>query len=220
MVRTAALNRSMRYTLGFALAALLAGCTFTRPESDIPTSYDFGPPPAFKHSNPSISGTVLVAPVSAPAWLDDNGIVYRLLYEDASRTQSYATSKWAAEPAALITDRLRSRLAAISEGIVAPGFSARSDYTLRVELEDFSQHFQAPAQSRVWLRARATLLGTEGRKLLAQRVFDVERVAAPNAPGAVKALTEATDAFLEDVVKWLAEHAKGEEVMRKGDEKK
>jgi cholesterol transport system auxiliary component len=198
--------------LALIFATALPGCTFDRPESHVPTAYDFGPAPAYARSNPAIAGTVLVPSVRAPSWLDDMGIVYRLLYEDKARTQIYAMSKWAAEPAALLTDRLRARLAAVSEGVVAPGFSARSDYTLRVELDDFSQHFEAPAQSRTRLRARASLLNTEGRKLLAQRVFEMERPAEPNAPGAVKALTEAADAFLEDLVKWTAENTKKSDV--------
>ena len=189
------------------LALLFAGCTLGRPESAVPTSYDFGPPPKYARSNPGIAGTVLVAPVRAPAGLDDTGIVYRLLYEDPTRTHVYAMSKWGAEPASLVTDRLRSRFAALAQGVIAPGFSASSDYTLRVELEDFSQHFEAASQSRALVRARATLLDSEGRKLLAQRVFEVKRPAAPNAPGAVKALTEATDVFLEDVARWAVENA-------------
>jgi len=44
--------------------------------------------------------------------------------------------------------------------------------------------------------------------LLAQRVFDINRTAEPNAPGAVKALSEASDAFVEDLVKWTAENAR------------
>jgi cholesterol transport system auxiliary component len=150
----------------------------------------------------------LIAPVRSPAWLDDGGIVYRLLYEDAARTHAYAMSKWSAEPGALLTDRLRSRFAALAHGIVAPGFNVGSDYALRVELEDFSQHFDAPSQSRARVRARATLLDTAGRKLLAQRVFEIERPAAPNATGAVKGLTEATDALLEEVAIWAAENAR------------
>lgn len=195
-----------------------AACTFGRPESVVPTSYDFGPAPAYPRSNPAIAGTVLVAPARAPAGLDDTAIVYRLLYEDATRTHFYAMSRWAAEPASLMTDRLRSRFAALSQGVVAPGFGARSDYTLRIELEDFSQHFPAPSQSRVLLRARATLLGTEGRKVLAQRVFNVERPAAPNAPGAVKALTEANDAFIEELAKWATETFRFAPSSRQGPE--
>jgi cholesterol transport system auxiliary component len=174
----------------------------------VPTSYDFGPTPAYAHANPGIPGTILVPSVQAPDWLDDTGIVYRLLYEDPSRTHVYALNRWASEPAALITDRLRARLAAVSKGVVAPGFSARSDYTLRVELEDFSQTFKAPSESEIQLRARASLLDTENRKLLAQRVFELDRPAEPNAPGAVKALTAATDTLLEDLVKWMSENTK------------
>ena len=190
------------------LASALAACTFEAPVSAVPTLYDFGPPPAYSRSNPAIPGTILVAPVRAPAWLDDTGIVYRLLYEDAARTQTYAMSRWAADPASLLTDRLRSRVAAMAGSVVAPTFGARSDYTLRVELEDFSQHFQAPSQSRVVLRARATLLASEGRTVLAQRAFEVERPAQPSAPGAVKALAESADAFTEELVKWTAANAK------------
>ena len=58
------------------------------------------------------------------------------------------------------------------------------------------------------LRARVTLLASESHKLLAQRVFEIERPAPGNAPGAVKALTEATDAFIEECVKWAANNAK------------
>jgi cholesterol transport system auxiliary component len=197
-----------RGVLGFVSAAILVSCSIEGPPSLTSTSYDLGPPPAYSKSNPAIDGTLLIPPVRAPAWLDETDIVYRLLYEDSSRPQSYAMSRWAAEPASLLTDRIRGRFAAASGGIVMPGYSAGSDYTLRVELDDFSQRFDAPHQSRGMLLARASLLSTRDRKLLAQREFNIERPSAPNAPGAVKALTEATDAFLEDLVKWTAQNAR------------
>jgi len=209
--------RRLPAALAIASVLALAACNLERPESFVPTSYDLGPPPAYARSNPAIAGTLLVPPVRAPGWLDDTGIVYRLLYEAPAGTRVYAMSRWADEPAALVTDRVRARLAAASAGIVEPGFSARSDYSLRVELEDFSQYFKAPSQSEVRLRARVTLLDTDGRMLLAQRVFDINRTAEPNAPGAVKALTEASDAFVEELVKWTIENARG---AKKGDEKK
>ena len=185
-----------------------AACTFTRPESPGLTSYDLGPQPTYAKSNPAIPGALLVPPVVAPAWLDEPAIVYRLMYEDSARPQAYATSRWSAEPASLITDRLRSRFAAASGGVVTPGYSAISDHTLRVELEDFSQRFDAPGSSRATLRARATLLANADRRLIGQRVFEIERAAAPNAAGAVKALTEATHAFLEELVSWTAENTR------------
>jgi cholesterol transport system auxiliary component len=200
--------RSARVIATSILAAMLVACAFERPSSVTPTSYDLGPPPMYPKSIPAISGTVLIPPVRAPAWLDETEIVYRLLYEDSSRPQPYTMSRWAAEPASLLTDRLRRRFAAASQGVITPGYSASSDYTLRVELDDFSQRFSGPENSRGTLRARASLLSTRDRKLLAQREFDVERDSAPNAAGAVKALSEATDAFLEDLVKWTAQNAR------------
>jgi cholesterol transport system auxiliary component len=189
-------------------AVLLVSCSFEGPPSVASTSYDLGPPPAYSKSNPAITGTLLIPPVRAPAWLDETDIVYRLLYEDSSRPQSYAMSRWVAEPASLVTDRIRSRFAAASGGIVTPGYSAGSDYTLRVELDDFSQRFDAPQRSRGTLLARVSLLSTRDRRLLAQREFNIEKPSAPNAPGAVRALTEATDTFLEDLVKWTAQNAR------------
>lgn len=199
---------STRRVLLLALPLLAAACAFETPTSAVPKSYDFGPPPVYTRSNPAIPGTVLVASVRAPAWLEDDAIQYRLLYEDPARTQSYATSRWSAEPAALMTDRVRSRVAAVSQGVVSPEYSARSDYTLRIELEDFSQYFAAPGDSTVMLRARATLLRSEARALIAQRVFDTKRSSEPNAAGAVNALAAATDTFLEDLIKWVEGNVK------------
>lgn len=196
--------RAGRAGVTLALVLMLASCAFEAPVSTVPAEYDFGPPPAYQRANPSIPGIVLVAPVRAPAWLTDDGIVYRLLYEDAGKPQSYAMSRWAGEPASLIGERLSSRLAAATQGVVSPAFGARSDYTLRIELEDFSQHFKAPGEARALLRARATLLGSERRVVLAQRVFDYDGASQPNAAGAVKALSEATDTFLDELLAWIA----------------
>ena len=189
-----------------ALALCLTACTLDRSTVNVSTSYDLGPPPSYSDSKAPIAGTLLIPSVRSPAWLDETDIVYRLLYEDRTRPQSYAMSRWAAEPAALVTDRIRSRFAAAWSGVVTPGYSVSSDYTLRVELDDFSQRFDALGQSRGTLLARATLLSTRDRKLVAQREFNIERPSAPNAAGAVKALTEATEAFLDDLVTWTAQN--------------
>ena len=183
---------------------MLGACAIERPESAVPAEYDLGPPALYAQGESAIPAVVLIASVRAPAWIDSDGIVYRLLYEDASQPRTYTMSRWAAEPPSLLADRLRSRLAAASRGVVSPAFGARSDYTLRVELEDFSQRFDAPGRSYALFRARATLLGSDPRVLLAQRVFEVRQPARPNAPGAVKALTAAADTFLNELLPWIA----------------
>jgi cholesterol transport system auxiliary component len=151
-----------------------------------------------------ITAIIFVPEITSPAWLSGPGIVYRLNYDNAARPQAYALSRWSASPALLLTERLRARLAAATaNGIVAGIDGVRADYVLRVELEDFSQSFDAPNSSRVALRARASLISIPARTLVAQSTFPVEQAApTPDAPGAVQALNAATEEFLEALVKW------------------
>jgi cholesterol transport system auxiliary component len=199
-----------RLALAAALGALFSACSLPIPKVNDPiiaTTYDLGPPRAYQASNPAIPGTLSVPDVSGAEWLDQ-GIVYRLLYEDRAQPQVYTRSRWSADPASLLTERIRSRFAPVAKGVVSPLDSAKSDYTLRIELRDFSQSFESAAKSAAILRARATLIASADRTVLAQREFDVRRDAAPSAEGGVKALSEATDAFLEELVKWTVGSAK------------
>jgi cholesterol transport system auxiliary component len=196
---------SKRAFFACVTVAWLTSCAFDRPESASATVYDFGPQPQHAKANPAVPGSLLIPAVRAPEWLDGTAMVYRLLYQDSARPRVYSLSRWAAEPASLVSDRLRSRFATVARAVVAPGYGVRSDYTLRVELEDFVQTFDAPAASRATLRARATLSDTAGRKLLGQRIFEIDRPAEPNAAGGVKALAEATDAFVEELVAWTVQ---------------
>jgi cholesterol transport system auxiliary component len=190
------------------MIATLVSCGFDRPSSVAPRNYDLGPPPRYSRANPAIAGTVLIPTARAPAWLDEPGIAYRLLYEERDQPRTYAMSRWAADPAALLTERIRSRFAAVSGGVVTPVDTSSADYTLRVDLDDFSQRFDAPSHSRATLIARASLLSTRDRKLVAQRTFAIEREAAPDAAGAVRALTEASGEFVEELVKWAIDSAR------------
>jgi len=65
---------------------------------------------------------------------------YRLAYHDAARLQTYASSRWAADPASLLTLRLRQSLDYTAHG--------KPQYQLRVALEEFSQVFDSPENSR------------------------------------------------------------------------
>ena len=77
---------------------------------------------------------------------------------------------------------------------------------LRLELEEFTQIFDTPHQSRAVIRLHASLIEHNTRSLLAQRNFDTEQAApTPNAAGAVRGLTEASDKLIENLVNWLGE---------------
>ena len=204
-------RKAARLAAAIAVAAL-SGCALG-PQREPVASYDLGPPGGREaERQAAIPAMLLVPDVSAPAWLDGNGIVYRLSYDNNARPHAYAASRWLAPPAALLTQRLRSRLAGAAAGILNVSDGARADYSLRVDLEDFSQSFGAADASRVALRARASLVRLADRALVAQQVFAVDKDApSPDARGAVAALGLAGDEFIEALVQWT-----GEQVRKRG----
>lgn len=192
---------------------LLAGCA--TPRAQTPTAiYDFGLERPFiassvantSSSQPRLSASLLVAATS-PAWLDNPAIQYRLVYHDPARSYTYASSRWAAAPATLLTQRVKGRIAGVSnDGVVSASDGVRADYMLRLELEEFTQIFDTPHQSHALIRLRASLIERSTRSLLAQRSFSTEQAApTANAAGAVLALTEASDKLIENLINWLAE---------------
>jgi cholesterol transport system auxiliary component len=187
----------------------LAACSLA-PKTEQPAIYDLGAPRSHAAAKPGIAAVLYLPDVTAPEWLSGPGILYRLNYDNPARPQPYALSRWSASPAALLSGRLRSRFAAAAaKGIVSGADGVRADYLLRVELEDFSQSFDAPNSSRVALHARASLVNIASRSLVAQRVFVVEQAAAtPDAPGAVQALGAASDEFMESLLKWTEDRLK------------
>jgi cholesterol transport system auxiliary component len=194
-------------TAAWMLAAvLLAGCSAGPTTRDMPAAFDFGAMPADAGGAKTVRASVLLHGVAAPAWLDTPAVVYRLAYQDAARQQSYANSRWAAAPAALLGQRLRAKLSAASEGgVVGGGDGARADYALRVELEEFSQVFDAADRSRGVVVARASLVNTAKRSLIAQRSFTFERASASaDAEGGVRALTAAGGELVDAIVAWTA----------------
>lgn len=196
----------LRATLLLSLA-LLAGCATTQ-SRDGTAGYDFGLSRQDKEANPRLQQDLVVAAVTAPAWMDNAGIYYRLAYQDASRPQAYALSRWVMPPAALLSQRLRASVARASKAAVfTPADGARADYTLRLELEEFSQVFDAADKSRAVVQLRASLIRNRG--VVAQQGFSVERAAAtPNAEGGVQALIAASDAAGNSLIDWLAANMK------------
>ena len=197
----------LRATLLLSLA-LLAACSIAPQSRDGMASYDFGLAAADKEANPRLQHDLLVAAVSAPAWMDNSSIYYRLAYQDAARPQPYAQSHWVMPPAALLGLRLRAGVARASKAAVfTPADGVRVEYTLRLELDEFSQIFDAVDKSRAVVRLRASLI--RNRAVVAQQTFGIERAAAtPNAEGGVRALIAASDEAGSRLIDWLAANMK------------
>lgn len=196
----------MKKAIAALLLLVLSACSLGPTQKDTPATYDLGALPAPGASPPRIRASLMVHGIAAPSWLDSQAIVYRLNYQDAARQQVYAHSRWAAPAAALLTQRLRGQLAAASDGgIIGLADSARADYALRVELEEFTQVFDAVDTSRAVVVARASLVNVSRRVLHAQKTFTVDKPAAsPNAEGGVRALAAASNEMIESVVAWAA----------------
>lgn len=169
------------------------------------TTYDFGLSAQPVAVSDPLPASLAIAEVQAPAWLASDGIVYRLAYENAARPHVYSQNRWVAPPPALLTQRLQETLANVAAGGVTPAAAGVTpDYLLRVELEEFSQVFDARDASRATVRVRASLIDPRRGELLGQRDFHAERPAAPDAAGAARSLREASDAVLHDIAGWLA----------------
>ena len=196
----------MRTTLVLLLAATLSGCTLGPEKKDAAATYDLSGAPSSAAGKTRIRATLLVQPVAAPGWLESNAIVYRLNYQDAARQLNYANSRWAAPVASLVAQRLRAQLAAASDsGIVNLADSARADYALRVELEEFSQVFDTADASRAVIVARASLVNVARRSLQAQKTFTIDRPAAgANAESGVRALSAGSAELVDAIVAWTA----------------
>ena len=205
---------------------VLGGCTLPKP-TGTPLVYDFGPGAV---QTPATSRTAELPPLElstmqAGAALSSSAVLYRLAYADAQQLKPYTLARWSMPPAQLIGQRLREQLGQ-HRPIVAPGeiiqvnpvrqaASAQAPLVrpapllnLRLELEEFSQLFEAPDASTGLLRLRATVLkrSTAGETLLAQRSFIVQQNApTPDASGGVRALTAATDQAIAEIESWLAQ---------------
>lgn len=198
-----------KYTLQrfplWAAAALLGACALGKPQP-APEQYDFG---MARSDAPAVmmEAGLDVPPVTAPGWLETPGIVYRLAYDEPGRQRVYAQSRWVVPPPALLTQRLRDRLARASRGgVTSPADSVRAGYTLRIDLQDFSQVFDSADASRGVAAARATLIDEKRHLLLAQKDFNLAQAAdAANAAGGVRALSQAGDALVDAVTAWTAQ---------------
>jgi cholesterol transport system auxiliary component len=203
--------------LAVAIAALGACAAIRNPK---PVAvYDFGLQSfptqldaADAKGNKQLRTSLLVADAVAPVWLDSTAIHYRLAYDDPTRFLAYRSSRWASTPAKLLTQRVRTRIAAINEqGVMNTGEGTRADYTLRLDLEEFAQVFDTPSRSNAIVRLRASLVDRATRYVISQRNFGVELPApTANAAGAVKALTEASDQLIESLIGWLEQELASE----------
>jgi cholesterol transport system auxiliary component len=186
---------------------LLAGCSVLDKPTHA-TVFDFGastvpvvPRPAGASRVP-----VALADVEAPSAFDSTAVLYRLGFADAQQLKPYAQARWSMSPAQLLRQRLRQALSQQSTVMREGEVALLRPLVLRLELDEFSQRFDAPDKSAGQVRVHATVTQSSavGERLVAQRDFVAERPApSADAAGGVRALTAATDALVADITQWM-----------------
>ena len=184
--------------LSVLFATLLLGACFGGANNSTPlTTYDFGMPASRLATDDVWSKMALE--IKAPYWFDSIHIQYRLAYEDPLKLRDYAGSRWAGAPAQLLGQRLRQQL-----GVASSTSNTAVDCLLRLDLQEFSQVFDAPQQSRGVVHGSASVLDAK-RRIVATRPLAVEQAASSgDARGGVVALVAASDETGRQLAAWLS----------------
>ncbi|MES2186236.1 MAG: ABC-type transport auxiliary lipoprotein family protein [Pseudomonadota bacterium] len=203
-----------RAVLLLAAGVALAGCSALPDKPARPLLYDFGPGTvaALPQDRRAPLPPLALGEVETAGVADTAAVLFRLQYADAQQLRPYALARWSLPPAQLVRQRLRERLGErravmdIDDALAQRRIDGRLPLMLRLQLEEFSQVFPAPATSFGVVRLRATLLdkAADGERLLGQRLFVVQRPAlTADAAGGVGALAAATDAAADEIAGWL-----------------
>lgn len=181
------------------VACCLAGCNSLGLQAPQTAIYDFGLiepariPPAVVPAR---------IEVTAPSWLSGSSIQYRLAWSQPERRRAYAESRWAAQPADMLTVSLGRALRIGNGGNNGGHMGARC--RLKVEIDEFIQVFDTEQRNHVELVVRVELLPPRGELPLAWREFrQREAGITADAEGGVKAARAAVLGLAGDIAGWL-----------------
>ncbi|MFZ6654306.1 ABC-type transport auxiliary lipoprotein family protein [Undibacterium sp. TJN19] len=195
----------MQFSSGMFLLLILSACAGNPAVQR--QQYDFGPTPTPVTSAPSAQAKtgfqIGLAEVTVPAALDSSAMLYRLQYDNVQQLKAYTLHRWSMTPADLLSQRLKARLMANGNEVLANTAGAVNLPVLRIDLDEFSQIFSSASQSQAQINLRASVI--KAGKLIAQKSFQ-QQVAATSAdaPGGARAMQEATDASINELQLWLA----------------
>jgi len=188
-----------RLSAALLFSAALAGCASDAPRSAL---LDLGPVRSQQAATAPLPA-ISLADVQAPAWLDSQMMFYRLDYANDLQPRAYSASRWTMPPAQLFALRLKSSLSRAGGTVIAASDGAINVPILRLEIDEFSQHFESGSKSHGEVAIRASLF--DGRILRAQKLF-VQKTPATSADaqGGAAALAAASDAVIVDMSTWLS----------------
>lgn len=177
-------------------ACLLSACSSVVRNTPPVAVFDFGLPAA--RLVPDGTWARLALEVKSPAWFESLNIDYRLAYDEPLKPREYIGSRWAGAPGVLLALRLRQQI-----GLANATGNTATDCLLRFELQEFSQIFDTPQQSRALLQGQISLIDGK-RQVLAEHPVIIEKSAATaDANGGVNALVSASTELGQQLADWL-----------------
>ncbi len=183
-------------------ALLLGGCAVSPENGRSMAVYDFGLPAA--RAGGEGEWPRIALEVVAPPWFDALNVDYRLAYDDPLKQREYSGSRWAGAPGVLLAQRLRQRL-----GMASSSGNAAANCLLRFELQEFSQVFDAPTQSRGVLQGTASLIDARKQRIAGKDFLIEKPAASQDARGGVDALVAAGSELASQLGAWLGALEKG-----------
>lgn len=154
----------------------------------------------------SMRGTLRIAALGAPSWLNTREMYYQLDYHNLNKVSAYSKSRWLAPPPTMLANLLVEQLsrARLWQAVVGPRADILADYTLYLHLSRFQQIFKTRNQSYSLIVARASLIDDHHDSVIAQREFHF-KVEAPtgDASGGVIAMNQASNDLAVAVERWL-----------------
>lgn len=190
-----------------ALSLLLSACG-TSPSAPLRV-YDFGPGARQQGAASATLPDLVLADVAAVPALDGTAMLYRLGYAEAQQLRPYAQARWSMPPALLLRQRLREQLGQRRPVLSAADAGAARALVLRVELEEFSQWFDAADTSQGLIRVRVTLSqpGPDAKTLAQGSLVVQQPASSADAAGGARALAQASDALVAQIDQWVAQNS-------------
>lgn len=184
------------------LAVLSAACVTSSTPHPRATLYDLGITSVSPQTQVKLP-PLAIARVTATEWLNGPQMFYRFSYADAQQPRAYGQSQWSMSPARLIEERIKSHIGRAGGQVLSATVGITRLPTLRIEVSDFTHVFDSPEKSYASLAVRVAVL--DGRNLVAQRSFEQRAPApTPDANGGAKAMAEASDILMADIMRWLS----------------
>lgn len=192
------LSSATRSVLILLFSSIVSACA----TPVVPQQFDFGSAATTTVTGDLSKMRLLLAEIQVPISLESNTMHYRLQYENAQELRPYSQSRWSMPPAQLIKQRIKAQINRGGGAVLSTNDGVKNLPLLKLELEEFSQHFSSPTQSQVQLRWRASLISNN--QLLAQKIFLAQAPCdSADAKGGASAMPRAADLAIAELIDWL-----------------